>query len=104
MMDFTRRQFRNHRQLRDDFPNASHFPTLTVHHLLDKNADMDSDSDDDLIASLVVSGMKGGAKAVGDDFLRFQRGERGESSRGGGNAGRESSIIAPGIAPGEDVS
>ena len=43
---------------------------------------MDSDSDDDLIASLVGSGMKGGAKAVGDDFLRFQRGERGESSRG----------------------
>ena len=39
----------------------------------------DSDSDDDLVASLVGSGMRGGQKAVGDRLARFRRGEsRGE--------------------------
>jgi hypothetical protein len=48
---------------------------------------MDSDSDDDLIASLVGSGMKGGAKAVGDDFVRFQEGREGENRLAGRKCG-----------------
>ena len=82
MMDFTRRQFRNHQTTPRRFPKCVSLSHAHCPHRLHKNAGMDSDSDDDLIASLVGSGMKGGAKAVGDDFLRFQRGERGESSRG----------------------
>ena len=45
----------------------------------------DSDSDDDLVASLVGSGMRGGQKAVGDQLARFRRGESREKfwQRGG---------------------